>query len=141
MNGECTVQLGRRGLFPIKGSNGSAGYDLYSANSCIVPSFGRLVVDTDLKICLPKGTYGRIAPRSGLAIKHFLDIGGGVIDSDFRGILKVVIFNFSEEDYTIMRGDRIAQLIITPIWEGELVKGIVDDVTNRGENGFGSTGR
>lgn len=139
---ELVVQIGRRGLRPVKGTPGSAGYDLYASVDCCIPSFGRAIVETDIKIRLPRGTYGRIAPRSGLAIKHFIDVGAGVVDSDYRGDIRIVLFNFSENDYHIQRGDRVAQLIVTYIWEGPTMReGVVDEDSMRGLLGFGSTGR
>jgi dUTP pyrophosphatase len=138
---ELVVQVGRRGLRPIKGTPGSAGYDLYASVDCCVPAFGRAIVETDIKICLPPGTYGRIAPRSGLAIKHFIDVGAGVVDSDYRGDIRIVVFNFGETDYHFVRGDRVAQFIVTCIRETINREGNVDNDSLRGLLGFGSTGR
>lgn len=64
-----------------------------------IPAHGKSIVPTDISIALPMGTYGRVAPRSGLAVKHFLDVGAGVVDSDYRGPLGVVLFNFSDKDF------------------------------------------
>ena len=72
---------------------------------------GKCLVKTGLAMALPPGCYGRVAPRSGLALKKFIDVGAGVIDSDYRGKLGVILFNFSNEDFVINMGDRIAQLI------------------------------
>ncbi len=93
-------------------------------------------------MAIPIGNYGRIAPRSGLAAKNFIDVGAGVIDSDYRGEVKVLLFNFSTTDFKINVGDRIAQLIIEKytrtdieeVTEGDL------DSTERWAGGFGSTG-
>lgn len=71
-----------------------------------------MLVDTDISIAVPEGTYGRVAPRSGLAVKHGIDTGAGVIDADYRGPVKVLLFNLSETDFEIQVGDRIAQLIV-----------------------------
>lgn len=83
---------------------------------------------------------GRIAPRSGLAVKHFIDTGAGVIDSDYRGQVKVLLFNHSEEDFEINEGDRIAQLVIERIYTPQVV--VVEELEEsvRGAGGFGSTG-
>jgi dUTP pyrophosphatase len=125
---------------PTRGSEGAAGLDLYSAEKTLVPPRSKLVVATDLEIALPLGTYGRIAPRSGLAAKKFIGIGAGVIDRDYRGKLGVVIFNHGEEAFEINEGDRIAQLILEKIIETTPVE--VQDLedTKRGDQGFGSTG-
>ena len=83
---------------------------------------------------------GRIAPRSGLAAKHSIDTGAGVIDADYRGQVKVILFNFSENDFAIKRGDRIAQLILERIYTPDVA--VVEKLaeTVRGGGGFGSTG-
>ncbi|KAL1490263.1 hypothetical protein ABEB36_012987 [Hypothenemus hampei] len=82
---------------PIKASSRSAGFDLMSSNDYGIPSRNRNLVDTGLKIQLPSGCYGKIAPRSRLALKYFVDDGADVIDGDYRGKVKVVMFNYSEE--------------------------------------------
>lgn len=71
-----------------------------------------MLVDTDISIAVPEGTYGRVAPRSGLAVKHGIDTGAGVIDADYRGPVKVLLFNLSETDFEVQVGDRIAQIIV-----------------------------
>lgn len=70
-----------------------------SAVDCTIPARGRAVVSTDLSIAIPIGTYARVAPRSGLAVKHFIDTGAGVVDEDYRGTVGVVLFNHGEADY------------------------------------------
>ena len=100
---------------PVRGSSGAAGYDLSAAESAVVPAHGKCLVKTGIAIAIPPDCYGRIAPRSGLAIKRFIDVGAGVIDSDYRGEIGVVLFNFSDEDFCISMGDRIAQLIFEKI--------------------------
>ncbi len=97
---------------PVKGSEHAAGYDLMSVEDSIVPSRGKVLIATGLSMAIPIGNYGRIAPRSGLAAKNFIDVGAGVIDADYRGEVKVLLFNFGETDFKIKQGDRIAQLII-----------------------------
>ena len=97
---------------PVKGSEHAAGYDLMSVEDSIVPSRGKVLIATGLSMAIPIGNYGRIAPRSGLAAKNFIDVGAGVIDADYRGEVKVLLFNFAETDFKIKQGDRIAQLII-----------------------------
>ena len=105
------VKLSEHARSPTRGSPKAAGLDLYSASSTTVPARGKQLVSTDLQIQLPNGCYGRIAPRSGLALNHHLDIGGGVIDQDYRGNVGVIIYNHSDTPFIITRGDRIAQLI------------------------------
>ena len=125
---------------PKRASAGAAGYDLTSIEEGTVPARGKAIVDTGISISIPTGTYGRIAPRSGLAAKHSISVGAGVIDADFVGTLKVILFNHSDNDFRFLKGDRIAQLVLEQIETPEVV--VVDelDATERGERGFGSTG-
>lgn len=133
-------RLSDRATVPSKGTDGAAGYDLYSAVDAVIPAKGKTTVKLDIAVELPKGCYGRIAPRSGLAVKHFLDVGAGVVDRDYRGNVGVVMFNFSDVNYSIRTGDRIAQLICERI-EATTIKKTVDVTeTERGVGGMGSTG-
>ena len=110
------VRLTENAIIPTPGSAGAAGLDLYSAYDLTVPARGLLSVETDLQIHVPKGFYGRIAPRSGLALHHHIDIGAGVIDEDYRGNVAVILFNHSDKPFVINRGDRVAQLICEKIY-------------------------
>lgn len=125
---------------PTKGSAKAAGYDLRSAYDYVVPSQGKGIIDTGIKIQLPEGCYGRIAPRSGLAAKNFIDVGAGVVDEDYRGLIMVVLFNHSSTQFEVKKGDRIAQLICERIYYPDIEE--VNDLSDtvRGEGGFGSTG-
>lgn len=126
---------------PTRGSEGAAGYDLQSIESCVILPGKRAVVATGLSFEIPAGVYGRIAPRSGLAVKHGIQVGAGVVDSDYRGEAKVVLFNHDINPYVIKPGYRIAQLILERC-ETPKVEEIVESTeTNRGEGGFGSTGQ
>ena len=89
---------------PTRGSAQAAGYDLYACEDATIPRGGRTVVQTGIHIALPEGHYGRVAPRSGLAVKHGIDVGAGVVDSDYRGLLGIVLFNFGTEDFQCMYG-------------------------------------
>nr|XP_060611885.1 deoxyuridine 5'-triphosphate nucleotidohydrolase, mitochondrial [Anolis sagrei ordinatus] len=93
------AKLSENALAPSRGSSKAAGYDLYSAYDYEIPASGKAIVKTDIQIALPAGCYGRVAPRSGLAAKHFIDVGAGVIDEDYRGNVGVVLFNFGKESY------------------------------------------
>jgi dUTP pyrophosphatase len=129
-------------LMPTRGSDGAVGYDLYSTEDAIVPcQAGRALVGTGIALVLPPGVYGRVAPRSGLAAKHCIGVGAGVIDPDYTGEVKVILFNHGENDFEVKKGDRIAQLIlekceVPPI--GEIINLVKE--TERGSGGFGSTG-
>jgi len=133
-------RLSQHAVLPSRGSAGAAGYDLSSAVSVTVPARGKGIVATDLAIKVPEGTYGRVAPRSGLAWKNFIDVGAGVIDSDYRGNVGVILFNHSDQDFVVKPGDRVAQLILERIAVAEVEETEDLDQTARGEGGFGSTG-
>ncbi|KAE8320474.1 dUTPase-like protein [Aspergillus sergii] len=133
-------KLNEGGRAPTRGSAFAAGYDVYAAKETVIPAKGKALVDTGIAIAVPEGTYGRIAPRSGLAAKHFIDTGAGVIDADYRGEVKVLLFNHSEVDFPVKAGDRVAQLIIERIYTPEVM--VVEELEEsvRGAGGFGSTG-
>lgn len=133
-------RLNEHGTIPARGSPLAAGYDLSSAEDVSIPRGTRGLVGTSIAFTVPHGTYGRIAPRSGLAVKKGIQVGAGVIDRDYTGEVKVVLFNHGDEDFEIKKGDRIAQLIVEQIEMPEVK--VVSEllVTERGEGGFGSTG-
>lgn len=133
-------RLHKSAMLPQKGTPGAAGYDLCAIETCVVPAHGKSLVRTGLALAVPHGYYGRIAPRSSMAWKH-VDVGAGVIDSDYRGEVGVILYNHADGDYAVDANDKVAQLIIEriadpePVWVDEL------DVSERGAGGFGSTGR
>lgn len=133
-------KLGPNATAPTRGSAFAAGYDLYASEPITIKSKNKALVSTSLAIAVPLGTYGRIAPRSGLASKHFLDTGAGVIDADYRGEVKVLMFNFSDVDYEVKQGERIAQLVLERIVTPEVVEVQNLEASVRGAGGFGSTG-
>lgn len=128
------------GRLPKRGSASAAGYDLFASTTLTVHPNSRVLVPTGISIAIPEGTYGRVAPRSGLALKYGIDVGAGVVDSDYRGPLGVVLFNHSERPFLIATGDRIAQIILEKIITPEVVEVEELSETVRGEGGFGSTG-
>lgn len=134
------VKLTKNAFAPTKGSEGAAGFDLRSAYDCVVPARNTFVVKTDIQIELPQGCYGRVAPRSGLAAKNSIDVGAGVIDIDYRGPVGVVLFNHSDVDFVIAKGDRIAQLVCERIFYPSIEEALSLSTTKRGDGGFGSTG-
>lgn len=125
---------------PTRGSQFAAGLDLYSIEAMTIPAGARAVVRIGLSVAVPRGFYGRIAPRSGLAVKHGLDTLAGVIDSDYRGELLCALVNHGAEALELEAGARVAQLIVEaiatpePVWAADLGE------TTRGTHGFGSTG-
>lgn len=133
-------KLGYDSIIPTRGSDGAVGYDLYSNCDGVIAKGERGVVSTGIAISLPPGVYGRVAPRSGLAMKNGIQIGAGVIDPDYTGEISVIIFNMGDIDFEVKKGARIAQLILErcetpPVEEIGLLQ-----ETLRGEGGFGSTG-
>ena len=118
-----------------------AGLDVRSSIDTVVPARGRALIDTEVFIKIPSGHVGLLWSRSGLSLKHGIQVGAGCVDESYRGEVKVVLYNFSDIDFEIKRGDRIAQLLTIPInyLPYESVDSI--DKTDRGENGFESSGR
>lgn len=128
---------------PTYGSEHAAGMDLYAAidgDAIEIPAKGRAMIPTGVAMAMPVGHYGRIAPRSGLAAKHGLDVLAGVIDCDYRGEIRVVLHNTSDTPYYVNNGERVAQMILAPYVKGEFVTVGTLEESERGEGGFGSTG-
>jgi len=134
------VLLSENAKMPTRATTEAAGYDLYASVSCTVEAYGLKSVALDIALQIPHGYYGRIAPRSSLAAKFHIDVGAGVVDSDYRGPVAVVLFNHADEAFQVDQGMRIAQLIITPCHTPELTQVETLDDTDRGSGGFGSTG-
>lgn len=134
-------QLRNEARLPAHATDWAAGADLHSAEAFSLQPGERKLVPTGLAIEIPEGFYGRVAPRSGLAVRYGIDTLAGVIDSDFRGELKVVLINLGDNAVSFEAGERIAQLIIERstrcdyIWSEELSE------TERAGGGFGSTGK
>ena len=115
---EGVVRLKRANVnakLPIRGTAGAAGYDLAAAQVAVAPVHGKCLVKTGLAMALPSGCYGRIAPSSGLALKRFIDMGAGIIDSDYRGEVGAILFNFGTEDFVVNMGYKISQLIFEKV--------------------------
>lgn len=102
-------------ILPTRASVYSAGCDLYAAHDGVIPPGSNGYVDTDISVILPPGTYARIAPRSGLAKKHNINVGAGVLDADYTGNVIILLQNLSQEQYVYEKGDRVAQLICEKI--------------------------
>lgn len=133
--------LSEAAKIPTKGTDQAAGYDLYAAQNAEIDPLKRALIKTNISIAIPKGYYGRIAPRSGLAYKNGIDVMAGVIDSDYRGDVGVILYNTGVDVFNIKQGDRIAQLIIEKchVADWDLVEDLSD--TDRGEGGYGHTGK
>ena len=127
-------------IIPTRGSDGAVGYDLYSNEDCIIEPDNRWLVSTGISVVLPEGVYGRVAPRSGLSVKHGIQVGAGVIDPDYTGEVRVILFNQGNKNFEIKKGDRIAQLILERCETPPVVEINTIEATKRGSGGFGSTG-
>lgn len=142
-----------RATLPTRGSVQSAGLDLYAIQDEVVGACQSKLIRTGLTTIIPDGHYGRVAPRSGLALRHRIDVLAGVIDSDYRGEIGVILINFGDKEFHLQAGDRIAQLIIEKILMLRTTNSLlsIDKMQNygkslssgdeRGRGGFGSTGR
>ena len=118
-----------------------AGADLTASQKMLIPPRDRLLVTTGIRLEIPEGYVGLIWPRSGLAVKKGIDCGAGVIDSHYRGEVKVLLFNHSDNEFQIEQGDRIAQLLIQKVERVEFLPADRLSETTRGQMGFGSTGK
>ncbi|MCJ2183063.1 dUTP diphosphatase [Novosphingobium sp. 1949] len=127
---------------PAYATAGAAGMDVVSAEDVTLAPGGRHAVATGLAMAIPEGFEIQVRPRSGLALKHAITVPNtpGTIDSDYRGELKVILINHGHEDFSIVRGDRVAQLVLAPVIQAAWLEVEELDETVRGEGGFGSTG-
>lgn len=138
------VRKGGRDLLPAYQTDGASGLDLRAdlEEEITILPLGRALVPTGIAVAIPPGVEGQVRPRSGLAIRSGVTClnSPGTIDSDFRGEISVILANFGSEPFPVRRGDRIAQLVFSPVVRGDFQ--IVDslDPTSRGEGGFGHTG-
>ena len=135
-------KLSENAIIPTQGTSFAAGYDLYAAEDAVVVCGTRKLIKTNISMEINPGYYGRIAPRSGLAYKNGIDILAGVIDSDYRGDIGVILYNTDKNiDFTVKKGDRIAQIIFEACYTATLNN--VDNLDNtlRQAGGFGSTGK
>lgn len=137
------VRLRPAALLPVRRTVGAAGFDLAAAEAVVIPARGWSVVDTGLAVQLPPGIEAQVRPRSGLAARHGIGLlnAPGTIDPDYRGELKVILFNLSGRDYRVESGERIAQLVFSSLAEVALHETDQLDETARNTGGFGSTGR
>lgn len=127
---------------PAYATVGAAGMDVVAAEDAVIAPGARYAVGTGLALAIPHGFEVQVRPRSGLALKHGITVPNtpGTIDSDYRGELKVILINHGADDFTITRGDRIAQLVVAPVVQGAWLEVAELDDTARGAGGFGSTG-
>ena len=133
-------RLNENATIPTRANPTDAGLDLYADDEYIIDVYERQLIGTSIAIEIPDGYMARIAPRSGLSFKQGIDVMAGIIDSSYRGEIKVILVNHGHYGVSLHKGDKIAQLIIQPIelWQPVEVDQLTE--TNRGVNGFGSTG-
>ena len=136
------VLVAGAGAVPRDAHPGDAGADLCASESIVVPARGRAMVGTGLSIALPDGFVALVHPRSGLAAKSGITVLNtpGTIDAGYRGEVRVVLYNTSDEDFQVSVGDRIAQLVIQEFRRAEFIPVRSLPGSDRGEGGFGSTG-
>lgn len=134
------IKLDEGARMPTRAHSTDAGLDLYAMEAHLVPAKGWAKFDTGVHIELPVGTVGMLKSKSGLNVKHGI-VSEGVIDVGYTGSIVVKLYNHSNVDYMVYAGDKISQLVILPILTPSL--DLVDtlDDTDRGDNGFGSSGR
>ena len=129
------ILVDKNARIPSKSSEFAAGYDLRAVNDVVVGVGERKLVSTGLRLSCPEGTYGRIAPRSGLATKNGIDVMAGVIDPDYIGIVGVVLINLGDMPFKINVGDRIAQLIFERFETGNQILHALFEAGEAGEAG------
>ena len=129
---------------PAYQTSGASGMDLAAAveGETAIPPGGWKLVSTGIRISVPEGYEAQVRPRSGLSLKHGIGVlnAPGTVDSDYRGVVSVILFNFGKEPFVIRRGDRIAQIVITRFVRAEWIESGELDDTERKSGGFGSTG-
>jgi dUTP pyrophosphatase len=135
------VEIKVEGPVPEYASAGAAGADLRASADAVLEPGQRAAVPTGVRLQIPAGYVGLIWPRSGLAVRHGIDTLAGVIDSDYRGEVQVVLVNHGAEAVRIAAGDRIAQILFQKVERAALAAGSALDTTARGSGGFGSSGR
>jgi dUTP pyrophosphatase len=136
-------RLNDRAHLPRRAHADDAGYDLLADEAVTLMPHTWRMVHTGLAVDIPQGSVGLICPRSGLAFRHGVTVlnAPGIIDAGYRGEVGVLLMNHSAYQFGIQPGDRIAQLVIVPAWTGAVQEVDALDATDRGQGGFGSTGR
>ena len=118
----------------------STGHNLFASQIIKVHAGSRALVSIELRMAIPKGFFGRISPRSGLAVNRGILAFSGTIDSGYRGIIYVLLFNFSHDDYIVEKGNRIARIIFQKCENVSFLDDTLDFASERGVKGFGSSG-
>ena len=135
------VKVEGAGTLPEYASEGAAGADLRAREAVVLAPGARAAVATGIHVEIPAGHVGLVWPRSGLAVRHGIDTLAGVIDSDYRGEVRVVLVNHGDAEFRVEPGDRIGQLLVQRVERASFSRSPALAATSRGEGGFGSTGR
>lgn len=138
---EVKIPVVGEGELPLRSTPHAAGADLFAAEEAELAPGERRLIGTGIRLAIPEGHVGLIWPRSGLAVRIGIDTMAGVIDSDYRGEVKVLLVNHGDDPFRIGRGDRIAQLLVQRVETVQYFRCGELPETQRGENGFGSSGR
>lgn len=134
------IKLDKDAILPTKAYETDAGWDLYCTVDTIVGAKSNAIIDTGVHVQIPTGFTGFLKSKSGLNVKHNI-ISTGVIDSGYTGSIVVKLYNLGETDYSIKKGDKITQLVILPCVHTEFQQVEEFKITDRGDNGFGSSGK
>ena len=143
MNTVKIKKLTSNAIVPTKQTANSAGYDLYASEDVSIAAHKYAAVGTGISIEMPDNIEAQVRPRSGMAFKFGLTVlnAPGTIDADYRGEIRVCLINHSDTDYDVHAGDRIAQIVFAAVAPTELMEVSQLGATERGEGGFGSTGK
>ena len=138
---KLTIQkLDPEAKIPVSPYKGDAGMDIFALEEVDIAPGDKVTIRTGLKLAIPEGYAGFVWDKSGLAVKHHLKTMAGVIDSNYRGELQIVLTNLGRESYHVEKSSTIAQLIISPVVSPEIEEKDIIDATERGKGGFGSSG-
>lgn len=134
------IMLDDGAYMPARGHRTDAGLDLRTPKAVTVPAYGSVAVDTGVHVALPHGCAGLLVSKSGLNVRHGVT-STGLIDEEYTGSIVVKLYNNEGEDYSFEAGDKISQLVVIPVVREPLDQVSAFNATERGDNGFGSTGR
>lgn len=134
------IMLDNGAYMPSRGHSTDAGLDLRTPEAVTVPAYGSVIVDTGVHVALPQGCAGLLVSKSGLNVRHDIT-STGLIDEGYTGSIVVKLYNHGGGDYQLAAGDKITQLVVIPVVNESLEQVSAFNATERGDNGFGSTGR
>lgn len=135
-------KINEKAIIPFQAHEGDAGMDLFSVDEVVLKPMERKLIHTGIRIQLPKNTEAQIRPRSGLALKNGITVLNtpGTIDEGYRGEIGIILINLGQDDFKIIEGMKIAQMVIKPTLSLKIEEAVELTETSRGKGGFGSTG-